>query len=50
MGNFIIKGQWESQKQDGRTSSGETHHSRHTRIKETSIRQRIMEARAQKGL
>jgi len=27
-GNFIIKGQRESQKQEGRTSSGGTRHSR----------------------
>jgi hypothetical protein len=26
MGNFIIKGQCENQEQDGRTSSGGTHH------------------------
>jgi len=31
MENFIIKGQWQSQKQGGRTSSGGTHHSRNTR-------------------
>ena len=26
MGNFIIRHQWENQEQDGRTSSGGTHH------------------------
>jgi hypothetical protein len=26
MGDFITKDQWENQEQDGRTSSGETHH------------------------
>jgi hypothetical protein len=26
MGNFIVKEMWDNQEQDGRTSSGETHH------------------------
>ena len=26
MGNFIIKDLWDNQEQDGRKSSGETHH------------------------
>ena len=26
MGNFVIEDQWENQEQDGRTSSGGTHH------------------------
>jgi hypothetical protein len=27
MGNFVIEDQWENQEQDGRMSSGGTHHS-----------------------
>jgi len=51
MGNFLIQDQWESQKQDGRTSFGGTHHRgirgwRYGQKAEASLR----EARSKKEL
>ena len=49
MGNFIKQDQWENQEQDGRLPEGHIIDPRHSRMEETSRRQRRMEASSEGG-